>query len=187
MFPKPYADFVQRLRVPAGFLLAAAFAWLADPDWLSLGVGLFVALLGLALRAWAAGHLEKNRTLAIHGPYAHVRNPLYAGTLLVGAGFAIASRRPLLGAIFAAAFLLIYLPAIQLEQEHLSKLFPGYADYAARVPLLLPRLRADRGTQRFRWELYLRNQEYNAALGFFAGTLLLAVKTWLHETGARLS
>jgi protein-S-isoprenylcysteine O-methyltransferase Ste14 len=178
-FPKPYADFVQRLRVPAGFVLAALFAWLAEPDWPSLAVGLSIALLGLALRAWAAGYLEKNQSLAIHGPYAHLRNPLYAGTLLAGAGFAIAARSPVLGALMAAAFLLVYLPAIQLEQEHLAELFPNYAEYARSVPLLLPKFRADRGGQRFRWKLYLRNQEYNAALGFLAGALLLAVKAWL--------
>ena len=179
MFPKPYADFVQRLRVPAGFVLVAAFAWLSEPDWLSLSVGLSVGAVGVALRAWAAGHLEKNENLATHGPYAHLRNPLYAGTLLTAAGFAIAARRPLLGALFLAAFLLIYLPAIQLEQEHLSKIFPGYAAYAKRVPLLLPRLDADRGSARFRWDLYLRNQEYNAALGFLVGALLLAFKIWM--------
>ena len=32
VFPKPYADLVQRLRVPAGFVLVVAFAWLSQPE-----------------------------------------------------------------------------------------------------------------------------------------------------------
>ena len=85
-FPKPYADAVAKLRVPGGFLMVAAFLWLSAPTWTSLAWGLPVSALGLALRAWAAGHLEKNRSLAESGPYAYVRNPLYIGTLDRGGG-----------------------------------------------------------------------------------------------------
>jgi len=64
LFPKPYADFVARLRVPCGFAMVAAFAWFSHPDARSLVYGLPVSLIGLAVRAWAAGHLAKNRALA---------------------------------------------------------------------------------------------------------------------------
>ena len=123
-FPKPYADLVQRLRVPAGFVLVVAFGWLSQPNSQSLAWGLPVSLIGLWLRAWASGHLEKNMRLAESGPYAYVRNPLYLGTLIVAAGLAIASRQWPLAVLFAVVFLLIYLPAIELEEQHLRKLFP---------------------------------------------------------------
>jgi protein-S-isoprenylcysteine O-methyltransferase Ste14 len=92
-FPKPYADAVAKLRVPGGFLLVAAFLWLSKPSIQSLAVGLPVSFVGLAIRGWAAGHLEKNTALTDSGPYAWVRNPLYIGTLTVAAGLAIAARR----------------------------------------------------------------------------------------------
>jgi protein-S-isoprenylcysteine O-methyltransferase Ste14 len=174
-FPKPYADAVAKLRVPGGFLMVAAFLWLSAPTWTSLAVGLPVSMLGLALRAWAAGHLEKNRTLAESGPYAYVRNPLYIGTLTVAAGFVIASRRWELGVLFAAVFLLIYLPVVELEEQHLRSLFPEYADYAKRVPRLWPRL-GKPGSKRFQWSVYMRNQEYQALAGFLIGA---AVLIWL--------
>lgn len=177
-FPKPYADFVARLRVPAGFLLVAAFAWFAAPTPASLAAGLPVAILGLWLRGWAAGHLAKNERLATSGPYAYLRNPLYLGTLIVAAGLAIAAERPLLAALFAAVFGLIYLPVIELEEQHLRELFPEYKDYAARVPLLWPRPGHAGARDRFRWRLYRKNEEYQALLGFLAGVLLLAWKTW---------
>ena len=101
-FPKPYADFVARLRVPGGFLLAAAFLWLSAPTPASLVSGLPVSVLGLVLRAWAAGHLAKNEQLATGGPYAWVRNPLYLGTLVVAAGLSIAARSYGLAVLFAA-------------------------------------------------------------------------------------
>jgi protein-S-isoprenylcysteine O-methyltransferase Ste14 len=129
-FRKSYADFVARLRVPSGFLLVAAFAYFSAPDTRSLVIGIPVSILGLMLRTWAAGHLAKNERLATGGPYAYLRNPLYMGTLLVAAGLVIASRQPLLAIIFAAVFVLVYLPVIELEEQHLRELFPDYEEAA---------------------------------------------------------
>jgi protein-S-isoprenylcysteine O-methyltransferase Ste14 len=170
-FPKPYADAVARLRVPSGFLIVLVFAWQSHPTTPSLELGLPVSVAGLALRAWAAGCLAKDQRLAKGGPYAHTRNPLYLGTLLVAAGLAIAARSLWLGALFAAVFVFVYLPVIQLEEQHLRRLFPDYGTFADRVPALWPRLRAvrDSGAQQFRWALYVKNREYQAALGFAAG------------------
>jgi protein-S-isoprenylcysteine O-methyltransferase Ste14 len=171
-FPKPYADFVARLRVPAGFLLVAAFAWLSRPTLESLAWGAPASIAGLLLRGWAAGHLAKNRQLATTGPYAHTRNPLYLGTLLVASGLSIAAQSALLAFLFAVVFAFVYLPVIELEEQHLRKLFPEYARYAERVPRLGVRLP---GSTRdgFRWELYLKNQEYQAVAGYVGGLLLL--------------
>jgi protein-S-isoprenylcysteine O-methyltransferase Ste14 len=157
-------------------LLVVAFAWLAQPDARSLAVGLPLSVLGLLLRGWAAGHLAKNQDLARSGPYGYLRNPLYAGTLTVAAGLVIASRQWPLAVLFAAVFLLVYLPVIQLEEQHLRKLFPSYADYARDVPALVPRLTFAGAPGRFRWSLYRKNQEYQALLGFLAGAALLIAK-----------
>ena len=177
-FPKPYADAVARWRVPAGFLLVAAFAYFSKPTPGSLAAGLPAAAAGLALRAWAAGHLAKNERLATSGPYAWCRNPLYLGTLVVAAGLAVGAREPWLALLFAAVFGLVYLPAVELEEQHLRALFPEYADYSARVPLLVPRRPGQVSKGHFRWTLYWRNQEYNALLGFLAGVAWLVWRAW---------
>src|ERR1700704_1236161 len=158
MFPKAYADRAAKLRVPGGFLLVAAFLWWSSPTWRSLAWGVPVAFAGLALRAWASGHLEKNRELSTSGPYSYVRNPLYIGTLAVAAGFVIASRQWGLGVLFAAVFLLVYLPVVELEEQHLRKLFPAYADYERRVPKLWPRLAPAGAHKPFRWAVYRKNE-----------------------------
>ena len=177
-FPKPYADAVARLRVPSGFLIVIVFGWFSHPTPLSLAIGVPVSLLGLALRAWAAGCLAKNQQLATGGPYAYTRNPLYIGTLLVAAGLAAASCSAGLAVLFAAVFLLVYLPVIQNEEQHLRKIFPEYAAYAERVPALIPRFPAvaEKKSNPFRGSLYLKNQEFQAGLGFLAGMLFLLWK-----------
>jgi protein-S-isoprenylcysteine O-methyltransferase Ste14 len=177
-FPKPYADAVARWRVAAGFLLVAAFAYFAAPTPASLAAGLPVAAAGLLLRGWAAGHLAKNERLAVSGPYAWCRNPLYLGTLVVAAGLAVAARRPLLAALFAAVFALVYLPAIELEEQHLRQLFPEFADYAERVPWLIPRPPSRSVAGRFQQALYWKNREYKAWLGLLAGAAWLAWRAW---------
>jgi len=175
-FPKPYADAVARLRVPFGFVLVAAFLWLSAPTLESLAAGLPVSILGLALRGWAAGHLQKDSVLTDSGPYSWVRNPLYLGTLATAAGFVIASRRWELGVLFAAVFVFIYLPVVNLEEQHLSRLFPAYAEYTRRVPQLIPCPPRQKSAKHFRWSLYRHNREYQALLGFLGGVALLLWK-----------
>jgi len=124
--------------------------------------------------------LEKNLTLTVSGPYAYARNPLYVGTLTVAAGFVIAARRWELGVLFAAVFLLVYLPAVELEEQHLTRLFPEFKEYATAVPRLLPWMgQSHAGGKAFRWSLYRSNREYEALLGFLAGAGVLAWKVWL--------
>jgi protein-S-isoprenylcysteine O-methyltransferase Ste14 len=175
-FPKPYADAVAKLRVPCGFVLIATFLLLSDPTINSLFVGLPISLAGLALRAWAAGHLEKNAILTDSGPYAWVRNPLYLGTLTAAAGFVVASRRWELAVLCAAVFLLIYLPVVELEEEYLAKLFAEFPEYALRVNKLVPGLPGKRAAKTFRFKLYRHNREYEAGLAFLAGVGFLLWK-----------
>lgn len=177
-FPKPYADFVQRLRVPAGFILLGGFAFFAHPGWTSIVRSLPVIAIGMALRAWAAGHLEKNQKLAVSGPYAYTRNPLYLGSLIVAGGFCIAAASWWLALLFSAAFALIYLPVMEQEAAHLSNLFPDYAAYASRVPLLLPWPSGYGAGKAFSWRLFWHNKEQKAWYASLAGMGLLMLKIW---------
>jgi hypothetical protein len=76
----------------------------------------------------------------------------------------------------------IYLPAIELEEQHLRTLFPNFEAYAERVPALWPRLAHATAPERFRWDLYVRNREYQALVGFLFGTVYLIVRArYIHE------
>ncbi len=176
-FSESWSRAAARLRVISGFLLVAIYAWFAEPTPVSLAYGLPIALGGLLLRGWAAGHLAKNERLVTSGPYAWVRNPLYLGTALVAAGLALAERRWEPAALFAALFLLVYLPVMEAEERHLRRLFPAYAEYAARVPMLWPR-RCPTSAESFRWHLYRKNEEYQALLGFLLGAAWFIWRAW---------
>ena len=179
-FPKAYADRVAKLRVPAGFVMVGAFAWFSHPTFKSLAIGLPLSACGLALRAWAAGHLAKDQRLAVSGPYAFTRNPLYLGTLVTALGLAAAARSLGLAILFAALFAAVYLPAIELEEQHLLEILPGYAAFAARVPLLLPRWPNGLGPDNFSAALYKKNREYQALLGWAIGVIWLVIRAlWL--------
>ena len=171
---------MQRWRVPLGFACAALFFLLAQPRPAMLIAGGLVALPGLALRAWATGHLRKNDALANTGPYAYTRNPLYLGSFVIGLGFTIAAGRLILGLVFAALFLGIYVPVMRVETRTLDELFgKDYQDYAAAVPLFLPRVTAYRtwaAKAKFDPALYRRYREYQAAIGLVVAWLVLAIK-----------
>jgi protein-S-isoprenylcysteine O-methyltransferase Ste14 len=139
-------------------------------------IGLPVAVLGLLLRAWAAGHLAKDQHLATSGPYAYLRNPLYVGTLTAAGGLVIASRSFWLALLFASAFLLVYLPAVELEEQHLREIFPSYGEYAARVSRFFPLSRYPGRPRTFSSALYRKNEEYKAALGFLVACAWLVTK-----------
>jgi protein-S-isoprenylcysteine O-methyltransferase Ste14 len=175
---------MQRWRVPLGFLCGLVFIVLARPRPLTLAIGGAVAMLGLALRAWAAGHIRKNDALATSGPYAYSRNPLYLGSFLLGLGFTIASGEWPLGFIFAALFLGIYLPVMRVEAATLAEIFgEHYQRYASAVPLFFPRPipYRDGPTQGVKFDpaLYLRYREYRAALGLVIAWGVLALKAVL--------
>jgi protein-S-isoprenylcysteine O-methyltransferase Ste14 len=174
---------IQRWRVPLGFLTAAIFLLLARPTPASLLVGASVSVLGLSLRAWASRHIRKNDELAVSGPYAYTRNPLYLGSFLLGLGFTFAANRWELALLFAVLFLGIYFPVMRVESATLEGLFgDNYREYASWVPLFLPRLAPFRRQQaaktQFDPTLYLRYREYRAVLGLLFAWGVLALKTY---------
>jgi protein-S-isoprenylcysteine O-methyltransferase Ste14 len=178
----------RRIRVPLGFVTAAVYVFEvarhpAHPA--AIAWSLALVLPGLALRAAASGTVKKNRELAVTGPYAYTRNPLYLGSMLMAAGFAVALLSWPLALLLAAGFAIIYIPVIAAEEQFLRDTFPGFDDYRRQVPRLLPRfvprhtpakapevhavpsdrLAAEPAPGGFSFALYLRHREYNAAIG----------------------
>lgn len=152
------------LRMPLGYLLGALVLFLARPTPESTLVGLALAVLGQALRLWASGHIEKTRSLATGGPYAHTRNPLYVGSLLIGLGLAVAAASPWAVLAVAGYFAVFYPALIRSEADFLRGRFgEAYADWERDVPAFLPRLSAGgpRAT-RFAWQRVRSNKEWRA-------------------------
>jgi protein-S-isoprenylcysteine O-methyltransferase Ste14 len=171
-----------RVLVP---VVAAGLALtFARPTPASLALGALLATIGEALRLWATGHLVKTRRLTLSGPYRHLRHPLYAGTLLIGAGFLVAAG-PTVAALALpvglAFFFAYYLP--YKERRESARLARRHGDafraWRAAVPALLPRLRPWRGAHaaaagpRWQFARVVANDELGTAL--LAAGLLLAL------------
>ena len=138
-----------RLRFALLYGLGAAAVIFIRPHPLTLGLGTALVLMGAVLRSWGAGHLIKNELLTITGPYAYLRHPLYAGSLLVGSGFALISggiASLILMAVLLPWFFMLYFPRKdRIESERLELLYGDrYASYRQAVPALVPALRAFR-------------------------------------------
>ena len=154
-----WAAIARRIRVPLGFAFAILYVWLAKPTAISILVSAAFVIPGLVLRALASGHVQKNEQLTTSGPYAYTRNPLYLGSLILAAGFALAARSWWIAVAMAVFFLAVYVPVIRAEEAFLRERFPQFADYARDVPRLLPRLTAGAdGRGAFSWELYWRHR-----------------------------
>jgi protein-S-isoprenylcysteine O-methyltransferase Ste14 len=178
-----WAKTARRWRVALSFLIAAASLTLAQPTPLSIAAGAGFLLAGLALRAIASGHIDKDVRLAVTGPYAHTRHPLYLGSVLIATGFVIAAHSWWVAAAACVLFLAVYLPMITAEEDYLRATFADYPDYAASVPRFALRVTPYRAgalaeRPRFSRELYLWHREYNAALCaiLMLGALLLKLR-----------
>jgi hypothetical protein len=179
-----------RWRVRAGYPVAVLFWIFARPSYRSIALGGIIAAFGLLIRGLAAGHLQKDRELATSGPYAVTRNPLYLGSALLAAGFAIAGGSWADAAMVIAYFAVFYYAVMRNEEEYLRARFGGaFDEYAKRVPLFFPRRPARREgeeqttaseAKKFSGSLYRRNREYNALIGTLAGLGMLWVRMWIH-------
>jgi len=162
-------DALARRRVSLGFVAAVATLVLAQPTWDAWRAGLLIAVAGECLRLWAAGHLEKSREVTRSGPYRFLRHPLYAGSIVIAIGVAVASRSVAAAALGALYMGLTIAAAIRVEESHLRQAFgTTYEDYRTS--------RAEPMARRFSLPRALRNREYRALGGLILGFALLALK-----------
>ena len=164
--------------VPLLLIIAVFLLHRQDGGLISLGVGIGFVFLGEVVRFWAAGYISKDAIVTTGGPYGHVRNPLYFGSLLLCIGYGLISGLgwPVV-AVLLVLFLIFHLAAISYEEKFLTGKFgTPYTDYLARVPRLLPspwpRTRGEGG---FAWSKALENREHISALFAVVFVIILTV------------
>jgi protein-S-isoprenylcysteine O-methyltransferase Ste14 len=182
MSESPPPDFIarwqriaRRIRVPLGFVTAGLYLfelWRRAPQPAAIAWSLVLVVPGLWLRAYAAGYVKKNRELTQTGPYAYTRNPLYLGSMMMAAGFALALLSWPVALVLAIGFAVIYIPVIASEERFLRATFPDFDDYCRRVPRLIPHPFHESQPKgesapgaAFSMSLYRKHREYNAGIG----------------------
>jgi protein-S-isoprenylcysteine O-methyltransferase Ste14 len=171
------------LRLIVVWCVAGGLAWFGRPgteEWIA---GLVLAGLGESLRIWAAGYLVKTKELITGGPYAHVRNPLYLGRLLILTGVAVAARMPyhlnlvVLG-IGYLVFFAYYIPRKErVEPQRLLELHgEPFREYFEAVPAIFPSPRPyAKRSGSWKWANFGKNEE---ALMVLSLTVFFAVLAW---------
>jgi hypothetical protein len=145
-----------------------------------------VGVLGLCLRAYAAGYLHKQEILTVMGPYAHTRNPLYLGSAILALGAGIATQSLISAGLLLVYFAIFYSVVMRREERELhAKHGSAFEEYARAVPLFLPRLTAaklsGKSAGSFSLAQYKKNHEWQAAVGFLLLLAVLLAICWIRS------
>ena len=141
--------------------------------------GAVLMVTGEMIRFWALGFMEKKgQKLAMSGPYAFVRNPLYVGNFFLGFGVAVLVSNWIILVFFLAGFFGIYSGTIRGEEKHLQEMFgKTFEDYCKNVPAFFPRFSPyEAPTQdSFLWSRITKHHEYITVMGIALVLLLLQI------------
>ena len=181
------------------FPLACLLVFLPGPrifenDLTAALIGFLVALAGQVVRAGTIGLVYiirggKNRQvyaedLVTEGVFAHSRNPMYVGNLLILSGMAITSNcwTTVLVAIPVTAF--IYRAIVAAEENYLrGKFGSAFDDYCRSVPRFLPKLSGIGETfasMQFRWRRVLVKEYGTPVAWVLVWCGVVAYNLWRH-------
>lgn len=163
---------VRRIPLFVGAFLLVIFA---KPQFPGIWIGMILIFLGEGIRIWATGHLQKNEVLTVTGPYAHVKNPLYIGSIFITSGFCILGNNIYLLAAALFMFCFHYIPyKKKVEGDRLKKIFGSrFEDYDEKVPDYLPR-RTPYSNEKVSWQFkcFIENSEEGILILVLAGIVL---------------
>lgn len=143
---------IQTLLIFMFMLMSVLLSKVFFPEWkngaldesldaLGIAFVLFGFLFRICTRSYKISGSSSSRHLVIGGPYSLMRNPMYFGTFLIGLGVIFLLFNWWVFPIFLAGFLLIYIPAVNREEEKLRRQFgEEYINYCRDTPRVFPRI-----------------------------------------------
>ncbi|MEK6568190.1 MAG: isoprenylcysteine carboxylmethyltransferase family protein [Candidatus Omnitrophota bacterium] len=145
-------------------------------------LGILLVLFGFLFRVSARGHKEERssqgRSLVNDGPYAMIRNPMYFGTLLIGAGAVAILFQFWTIFLFLTVFLLIYIPQVRKEEDLLAAMFKDeYLKYSKAVPGYFPRIRSLLNPRKY-LDLKLSWVKKELSSFIFTLAIIFAIEIW---------
>jgi len=165
---------------PAIALIAGTLVVLSGQGIRILTVGLDYIVRGGRQRQVYASRLVQS------GLFAHCRNPLYLGNLMMIAGFGIVAGNLLYLTLILPLFFFFYACIIVAEEHYLQERFgEEYRQYCVRTPRLLPETTGLAGTLRafpFNWRRVLVKEYSTICI-----TLLLLILLWARQLNHTLT
>jgi protein-S-isoprenylcysteine O-methyltransferase Ste14 len=136
--PLGLAGFVFAWVQPAQSLFIAGMT-IKTLGWLLVLAGSIPFLWGHAVMGRRTGWPSLRDSLERRSLYAHVRHPIYAGSILVFIGLALLKPTSPVVLACGVGIVWLYVQAL-LEEIDLVQRLPEYRDYVKQVPRFLPRL-----------------------------------------------
>jgi protein-S-isoprenylcysteine O-methyltransferase Ste14 len=161
-----------RYRSFVGMVALVAVLYLSTPSAVSIGIGFFFIVFGMAFRAWSAGYIFKNEELATSGPYELTRNPLYFGSFLLGVGIAVGGNNIYSYLIFVVYYFSFFPFLMYIEHKRLKKKFgKKYEDWYKKSNTFFPKIKK---VKKFNFNIsyYMKNKEYK---GLYFSFFVIAV------------
>ena len=161
-----------RYRAFVGMVALVAVLYLSEPSALSIGIGFFFIVFGMAFRAWSAGYILKNEVLATKGPYELTRNPLYFGSFLLGLGIAIGGNNYSSYIIFFVYYFSFFPFLMMVEHKRLKEQFGReYEEWYNKSNSFFPKIKK---VKQFNFNIshYMKNKEYK---GLYFSFFIIAV------------
>jgi protein-S-isoprenylcysteine O-methyltransferase Ste14 len=185
--------FLSRWRVNLGTVLTIVAMAVAHPGHPAILRAMPLVLLGVGIRTWARGHLDRRNRLTQTGPYRLVRHPLYVGSFLIGLGVSAMLGTWFVPVLFTVTYVAMYLPkGIREDRFLLGKYGQEYQDYAARVGAIFPRLSTvavgggPGPSIHFEWQRVIGHREWKTWLGVAAVVGVLWIMASVFPDASRM-
>ena len=183
--------FRQRSWTPIPFMLILVFvSWHESEGQLTWIPGLVLLACGEGLRLWGVAVVGKEsrtrgsgvKRLANYGPYAHVRNPLYVGNLLLTLGATCISELLWMVPVILILFIVQYVPIVLWEESILTERFGQlYADYCKHVPRWWPRWQVKtRERPVYQWRAAFKSERSTLGTIFLLLVIMMAKENLKH-------
>jgi protein-S-isoprenylcysteine O-methyltransferase Ste14 len=157
---------------------------------LVFGIGALLALLAAWIRTWASAYLDSSVVkdgdihtdrLVADGPYRHLRNPLYLGTLLLGISFGLIASTT--GFFVLVVGLTVFVSRLIAREEAELEAVQGaaYRRYVRAVPALVPAFepRVDASGARAQWRQAFFGEAMMWLFGLGCALFAITLNQWV--------
>jgi protein-S-isoprenylcysteine O-methyltransferase Ste14 len=170
-------------RYPISLIAVIILILNINPAWFA--VGCIVAFFGELIQLWCFASLDKNKMLAVKGPYMLMRNPMYIGRFFLLLGVLLLAGNGWIVFIFIVVYYFYMVNRVKREEAKLQPLFgESYRKYCQKVNRFVPSLKAvDWGSLFFfRWNLLLKNNGHWNFIAMLVCFFIFYFVTFIYST-----
>jgi protein-S-isoprenylcysteine O-methyltransferase Ste14 len=148
-------------------------------------LGFIISLFGELIQLWCFASLDKNKTLAVKGPYILMRNPMYIGRFFLILGVLLLAANIWVMLVFVLVYYFYMVNRVRREEAKLQVVFgEAYEGYCRDVNRFLPSFKGVdwKALLFFKWNLLLENNGHWNLLALLVCYIVFYFFTFIHST-----